>query len=165
MKRILKIVGVILVVFIGFLFWYDYAFSMDVIEEENYNENNNGKNLLIASQGSDYKNEIVANVVNEFKDKDIKIKVIDVTTIGDEDVQDWDAFLIMHTIEIWEPEENAKSFLDANYDSENMVVLATSGSGDIQMDGIDGMTGASIMENVQDKSNVIISKLIPLLAP
>lgn len=163
MKRVLKIGGIVIVLFIGFLFWYKFTYSMEVIEGEIVNDYGSKNKLLIASQGSEYKNAIVNGVIDEFKDKDVYIKVIDVTTIKDVEVDVWDAYLILHTFEIWQPQADAADFLETHYDKEKMVVLGTSGSGEVKMEGIDGYTGASIMENISNEISIINADLKKIL--
>ena len=159
MKKALKILGILLVGFIGFLFWYDYTYSIDVIESESYNEESRAKSLLIASQGRAYKNAIVNNIVDEFKPLGIRISVVDVTKTEDIDPDEWDALAIIHTIEMWAPQEDAEAFLTEHYDPNKMLVFATSGDGTMHMEGIDGMTGASIMEDVNSKSSKLIAEI------
>ena len=44
-----------------------------------------------------------------------------------------------------------------------MVVMATSGSGEEMMDEVDGLSGASIMENVPENSSYLIDKIKSIL--
>lgn len=132
---------------------------MDVIEEQEINAETSAKRLLIASQGSEFKNTIVDGLIEKLSHEDIHIKVIDVTTISKEDADVWDAILIMHTWEKWEPQEDAKEFLDAHYDPDRMVVVATSGSGEQMIEGVDGISAASILDKTDETIDALYVKI------
>lgn len=132
---------------------------MEVIEERSYNQDSEQESILIVSQGSEFKNKIVDGIINNFEPDGYYLKIVDATTISETKASDWDAILIMHTMEIWQPQADVESFLNAQYDQNKMIVMATSASGEIQMEGIDGFTGASVLEKVDDRV-LQFSKLI-----
>lgn len=163
MKRFLKIVIISLVLIFGFLIWYKYTYSMDIIAERQINESSASKKILIASQGSEYKNALVDALIENLTEEDVFIQVIDVTTINTIEPAEWDLLIILHTFEIWKPQKDAAQFLANHYDKSKMIVLATSGSGDLAIDGIDGITGASLLDEVDAKKEIIVKRAKQIL--
>jgi hypothetical protein len=148
MKKVLKWLAVLIVLLFAFLIWFDWRFSMDVIPGQEINSADLDKKILIASQGSEYKNTIVEGLIGKLGSEAVHIKVIDVTGIDEITVDDWDAIVVMHTWEIWQPQEDAKKFLNAHYNPAKIFVLATSGDGGNMIEGVNGISGASIMDDV-----------------
>jgi hypothetical protein len=136
---------------------------MDYVKTKEINSQTNTKKILIATQGSEYKNDVVSAITDEFKSKSIYIKIIDVSLLGKVNPDEWNAILILHTWEVWKPEENSEKFLKKHFDSSKMFVLATSGSGDNMVDGMDGITGASSLDLIDKDSKTIISWLNEVL--
>jgi hypothetical protein len=155
--------AILLTIFVLFLVWYKYTFSMEVIEERSINENSDKQSVLIVSQGSEFKNKVIEGVIEEIEPRGDFLKVIDATALPNENSNEWDAMLIIHTMEIWQPQADVKNFLSKNYDPNKMIVFATSSSGEIQMEGIDGFTGASILEEVDERINQFTKLLIEVL--
>ena len=156
-KKILLALGGLLILLLLFFVWFDYTFSMDVVEGYEVNQSGEPNKLLIATQGSEYKKEIVDSIVKNYTDASVYIKVIDVSSLADVRPEAWDALIILHTWEVWKPEANAKKFLDTSYDADKMFVVATSGDGGNMIEGVDGITSASLLENVPDDVAKIIS--------
>lgn len=149
MKKFLIIFGSFLVLFVLFLIWFKATYSMEKIDTSEHYDKSSSVHILIASQGSDYKNKVVAGVIEKFKDKDVYFKVIDVSLLDDVDPKEWDAFVILYNWEIWAPEENSERFFNIHYDASKMFTISTSSSGELDLEGIDGITGASELTEVQ----------------
>ncbi len=167
MQRFRKSVLIVLIIVIAlfaFLTWYKFKYAMDIAEAREINTTSAPIHLLIATQGSDFKEQIVERVINEFKSDSIYIKVIDVTSLPDLFETSWNAVFIMHTWENWEPQEDAASFIKNWDDKSKLVVLATSGDGGYVIEGIDGISAASLPEQVDAKSKEVIDRLKPLLS-
>lgn len=162
-KKILIGLGSIFLLFFMFLVWFKISYSM---EEANGFELNSAKldqKVLIVTQGSEYKKSIVENIKEEFTDKNAYLKVVDIKKLKKVKAKEWDAIVIMHTWEIFEPEERAKKFLKKHYDASKMFVVSTSASGDNNIDGVDGITSASELTNVSKDSRKIIDWLKTLI--
>jgi hypothetical protein len=136
---------------------------MEVAESFEVNSIDNHPQLLIATQGSEFKDAIVSNVIKDLESNEVYIKVIDVTSLGEVSPEEWDAILIIHVFEIWQPQVDVAQFIRSNYDPDKMVVMSTSASGELQMDEVDGLSGASIMENVPEETNRILEKIKEVL--
>ncbi|MEG3656308.1 hypothetical protein V5097_02780 [Arenibacter palladensis] len=167
MKKFRKILLVLLsiaLVFLMFLFWYQNEYSMDHAQEYEVNSPAENSRLLLATQGSDFKNAITTAIVDYYKTETIYIKVIDISALVGVNPNNYDALLIIHTWENWKPPSAVKSFMDRTKDyRDKTVVLTTSGEGSYKMEGVDAFTGESILDETPNYVDQIINKLNPLL--
>lgn len=146
-KIILVIVGITILFFL-LLIWYKVTYSMDPVISYEINKDNESQKILIATQGSDYKNGVVEEIIDYLKDKPVYIKVIDVTHLKNVNHGQWDAIIVLHNWQMWKPDENARIFLEKYYSSGKIFVVETSGSGEEKIEGVDAITGASKMIEV-----------------
>lgn len=167
MKLVKKIIlgFIILLVFFSlFSVWYKYTYKMDVIESYEINSSSLSKKVLIASQGSEFKNTVVTGVIDRFKSNDVYFKVIDINLLKSINSNKWNAIIILHTWEMWKPPTEVKDFIDNNMNNlEKIIVVSTSGDGSFKIEGVDAFTGESIMEKVPTFIEKISNKLTPLL--
>ncbi|WP_273565746.1 hypothetical protein [Maribacter halichondriae] len=163
-KKLLWIFLGLITAFFLFLIWYQYRYSMDVIDPFEVNAPNLEIKLLVATQGSAFKDSITNAVVDYYRPNSIYIKVIDVSGLPEIDPADFNAILVIHTWENWKPPTEVKSFIErTKNDSNKIVVLTTSGEGSYKMEDVDAMTGESIIEEVPVFTGKIIERLNPLL--
>ena len=147
-----------------FLLWYQHQYSMAFVEPYAINSPLLEKKLLIATQGSRFKDEITTGIVNQYSSDSIYIKIIDISALKDIDPKDFNALVILHTWEKWQPPAPVKTFIDrTKIDKKRIVVLTTSGEGTYKMEEVDAITGASILQNAPAFTKTIISRLTPLL--
>lgn len=168
MKKIKKVLFTFLsltVVLFVFMMWYQNRYSMDIIEEFEVNSPSENSKLLIATQGSEFKNTITTAIVDYYKTEPIYIKVLDISSLADVNPANYDALLIVHTWEMWKPPSTIQTFMDRTVDERNkMIVLTTSGEGNYKMEGIDAFTGESKLDKTPMYVGNIIKKLNPLLS-
>ncbi|SDE43683.1 hypothetical protein SAMN05421636_10561 [Pricia antarctica] len=151
------------VLFLGAL-WYMNTYSMDEAKAFEVHSPNLEKKLLVATQGSDFKNSVTAGIVEYYEQDSIYIKVIDVSDLGDIDPKNFDALLIIHTWENRKPPTSVQTFTDKNQNTKNKtVMLTTSGEGSYKMGDVDAITGESIVADAPLIVDKIINKLKPLL--
>lgn len=137
---------------------------MKVVENYEVNAPNLERKLLIATQGSSFKDSITNAVIDHFKSDSIFIKVIDVGDLSQINPIDFNAILIMHTWENWKPPAEVKSFIErTKKDSKKITVLTTSGDGSYKMEDVDALTGESIITDVGAHTSQIVERLNPLL--
>ena len=147
-RRLVWTCVIAMVGFFLFMVWYDWKFSMDVVEGFEKGDPSSGRKVLVATQGSEFKDEITQKLTDKLAENEIYVQVIDVTSIEGTNIDIWDAMVIIHTWEQWKPQPDAEAFLGEYYDPKKMVVMTTSGSGEEMIDGVDGISGPSIMEDV-----------------
>ena len=136
---------------------------MHKVDAYELNRGSHSQTLLIATQGSTYKDAIVKGIVDAYKAKPVYIKVIDVTDLPGVKVEDWDAFVILLTWQKGKPQKEAATFLKKYYQKDKMFVMTTSAGGRGKVEGVDGLTGPSIMENVPERITIFTSKLSDVL--
>ena len=140
-KKILIVSGSIILSFILFIFWYSVTYSMDKVSSKEFNDSSLSDKVLIATQGSTYKNEVVDEVVNQ---------------LDQAREEEWNAIVILHTWENWKPELNSAKFVDRSRDRSKLFVISTSGSGDYHLKGVDGITSASDLSSVSNDAEKIV---------
>ncbi len=164
LKRFLYLFLGVMFAFFLFLLWYQNRYSMDVVIPYTINETQFDKRLLIASQGSEFKNEVTSSITNHFKLDSIYIQVLDIEELEGTDPKAFDAIVIMHTWEYGKPPLVVKEFIERTkkYKSK-IVVVTTSGEGTYKTENMDAIAGESIIEDVPDIVAGVIRRLAPLL--
>jgi hypothetical protein len=137
---------------------------MNPVEGFTVNDPSSEQRLLIATQGSTYKDAVVASVVERLSGRPIFIQVVDVTALPDVGENQWDAIVVLHTIEYGKAPAPAQAFIDRVGKTGKVVVLSTSGAGDFKIEGIDAISSASRMTDVPGQVDKIQSRIEPLLA-
>jgi hypothetical protein len=164
MKKFL--IGLIIVVvgFAIFMTIYMMMYSQGVIESFEAGEKNSTDKILIASQGSEYKELFVQKVIDRLESDSLLIKVIDVTEIEKENIDDFKAVLIINSIEMYDMQDNAKGFL-SGANSDKVIMLATSGNGAMgpKDKSIDAITTASSVETIDEKVDEVIKRMEKVL--
>ncbi|WP_282179372.1 hypothetical protein [Maribacter stanieri] len=163
-KKILFRILAVMVAFFLFLVWYQYKYSMDVVTPYNINSPTLDKKLLIATQGSDFKDKVTSDIVDHFKSDSVYIEVVDVESLNDIDPNDFNALVIIHTWENWKPPLSVQSFIDMyGNESNKIIVFTTSGDGDYTMKRVDAIAGESKLSEAPLFINKIIDRLNKLL--
>jgi len=119
--------------------------------------------ILIATQGSDFKDSVVSGVINDLKSKPLYIKVVDVSELSSIKEEEWTSMIILHTWEYSRPQQDAKDFIERIKDKKKLIVLTTSGEGSFKINGIDGITSASRPADITIKRNEITRRVNDLL--
>lgn len=165
-KKILLLILITGIFLLLFRMWYKYEYAMDKTEEYQINSPDYSRKLVIATQGSDFKNAVTNEIVNHFKQDSISIKVIDVSSLPKINPKDYNAIVLIHTWENFKPPVEIENFINRTTAEKNrIIVLTTSGQGSNKMEGIDAITGASKLEETSILSRAIIDKLKPLMNP
>lgn len=137
---------------------------MDIAQAYEINSPNLERKLLIATQGSDFKDKVTKEIVDNYSSQPIFLKVIDVSSLGKINLSDYSALVIIHTWQNLEPPVEVKNFIEKNAAFMNkVVVLTTSGDGSYKMEGVDAITGESILADTSLYTSKVIDKLDPIL--
>ncbi|HVY65042.1 MAG TPA: hypothetical protein VHH11_09500 [Gammaproteobacteria bacterium] len=158
-KALLLSIAAVAILVIGFLGWYRIHFSMAPAEAFSVNDASSGRRLLIATQGSAFKNAVVTGIVERLRQRPIFIQVVDVGALSGVNAGDWDAIVVLHTIEYGDAPPVAQAFVDRLADTGKIVVLSTSGRGDFRMKGIDAISSASRMTDVPARVDEIVERI------
>jgi protein tyrosine phosphatase (PTP) superfamily phosphohydrolase (DUF442 family) len=146
------------------LSWYKLHYSMDIVDPFAVTVKNPQHRLLIATQGSDYKNAVVDRLIDKLKTRSIDIQVIDVSALANVEVNDWSAIVILHTWESWQPQVDAKLFTRRQAIHDKIIIITTSGNGTSKMDGIDAITSASELSDAEQHVVEIVGRLDVIFA-
>uniref|UniRef100_A0A7C4TCW2 Uncharacterized protein n=1 Tax=candidate division WOR-3 bacterium TaxID=2052148 RepID=A0A7C4TCW2_UNCW3 len=127
--KIIFIFGLLMGIFlIGFIVYLN-SHRQGIIETQEFFFPNAKYRVLIASQGSPFKKDLVTSLVQFLKEKPVNITVIDVTKLSTFDDSNWDAVVIIHTTERWQLQPDVRAFLNRAKDRTKIMLVTTSGSG------------------------------------
>jgi len=147
-----------------FAIWYKYEFTMEVAQEFEVNSSDLKHKLVIATQGSTFKNEITKGIINYYEKDSVFVKVIDITSLADIDPAESSAIVLIHTWEHFQPPKDAETFINRTKDiNGKIIVLTTSENGNFKMRGVDAITGESILENTNAYVNQITKRVDSIL--
>jgi len=127
--------------------WYKYTYSMDKIESAKINTPDKPYKILIASQGSAFKNELTQRLIERLSSDDRYLHVVDVTEL-DQSYEGYNAYVIIHTWEINKPPKGITELIGRKDRSDLIFSVGTSGNGQLSLDNVDGITSASEMEDI-----------------
>lgn len=165
--KLIKKIAIILIIFgaisIIFLTWYSVQHKMDEALTYEINEKTLKQHVLIATQGSKFKDAVVGGVVAELKTLPVYIKVVDVSQLAYINESEWSAIVILHTWENFKPQKDAREFIERSASRDKLIVLSTSGSGTEMIEDVDGITSASLPEEVTSNADTIVARVKTLL--
>lgn len=161
LKIVLIVIGVLVVLMVALfaIFWLIY--KQGVIEPYALGDPNADTKVLIASQGSDFKNALVDSLTSHLAEELVYMKVIDVTGLGQINEDDWDALVLIHTTEKSKPPADVNAYLDRVHDLSKVIVVTTSGSGEWKSEDydVDVMTSASKTKELSGMVKHIVARL------
>jgi hypothetical protein len=164
LRKVLLWTGVAASILVGFGFWYRATYSMSVAGSYEVPGSLSGPHLLIATQGSEFKNRVVKGVVADMTSRGIAVSVVDVSAL-DSTVEDgWDVILVIHTWEMRKPPEAVQAFVDRVRNKDKLIVLTTSGDGNFRLEGVDAISAASRDEDVAAKVRALVGRIDAILA-
>ena len=123
------------------------------------------KRVLIVSQSSDFKNEVVGSLREELKQSSIEFTVTDISSLRKVREDEWDAIVIVHAVKMGRIKNQVKRFLDNVENWEKVIVVTTYGSEDPvpSMYGIDSISSASEKDQVKPVTTEIKTRLHNIL--
>jgi len=132
---------------------------MEVVKPYEVNTPDAPHKILLATQGSPFKKALTQALIESFEEENYYIQVIDVTQLDAYDANDWSAVILIHTWEYFKPNPEAKTFVQNTSDKNKLLVVTTSGSGDEMIKGIDGISSASQLTEIDDLVAIILFRL------
>lgn len=154
-KILIGIVATPILLFAILLVVYILMNRQGVIEPFEVGDSRAENRILIASQGSDFKNSLVNKLVDEFKASDNYLSIIDCTELEKENHDYWDAIIIIHTMQIHRMPKEAQVFLAEEKDLSRIMLVSTSGGGDdvvteFEVDAISTPSRSSITPKIME---------------
>ena len=162
-----KLLKVLLVAFLSFgifAFWYKWQYSMEPVIGYEVNTSDQPTQILIATQGSSFKNAILEGVINRIARRDRYIKVMDVMELDRTNGAQWDVILIIHTWEMGKPPTTVMPFFNTLPNNDRLVIFNTAGDQVSHIDNVDAITGASNMEDVPHQVKTIVDQIERILS-
>jgi hypothetical protein len=137
------LIGAVSVAAVLFALAYDRLHSMRPARPYESGQRGAWPSVLIATQGSAYKDAVSRALVNQLAARPAHLKVIDVSELAPVLEREWDAVVLLFSWERWQPEPHSRTFIGRCSDREKLVVLTTSGGGDERLPCVDTVTSAS----------------------
>lgn len=121
--------------------------------------------VLIANQGSEFKDVVVENLRDEMRESSISFTVQKLNTLGRAEPEEWDAVVILHAVKIGSINKNVERFFNRIDDYSKVIVCTTCGDKDMVSEkyGIDSITAASKKEEVSTLTQQIEKRLQNML--
>ncbi|WP_271765732.1 hypothetical protein [Aquimarina algiphila] len=164
MRVVIKILILIFILFAGYWIWYEYKYSMDTVIPLKVNQSSLQTKVLIASQGSRFKDSLVQGILKHYKKDDIHFKVIDAYTFFTVNIDKWDAIVIINSWEYGSPPLNIKKFIEEHPDQlDKLIILSTVGSSNIALEEVDVISGESILEKTPEYTSIVTERLDKLI--
>lgn len=162
-KKIGLIIAGILAALLLMAVWYLNTHKMEEADSFEVNDPSATNHILIATQGSVFKDSVVNGVVSRLRSEPVYIKVIDVSALPEVKEEEWTSIVLLHTWEYAEPQKDAKLFADMMQSRDKLIVLTTSGDGTYALPGADGITSASQLSDVTPKAEEITRRINQLI--
>lgn len=157
LKRVLIVLGSLIVLMVILFGVYLLINRQGVAEPFEVGSADMSKKILIASQGSEFKDLMVDTLTSRLKGKDVYISVIDISKLNQINQEDWDAEIIIHTTEGYRLPEPVKEYLGRIENPNEVMLLITSGSGEWKPEAseVDILTSASKVADIPGFANSI----------
>ena len=146
-KVIVLIIALLALLIPSSLLWYRGHYSMTVARSYSVGAPSSAQRVLIATQGSRFKDALVAGLIRHLLSRSVYVSVIDVSGLPGVKAGDWTAIVLIHTWEYSRPPADARVFLDRLSERQRVVVVTTSGNGKEAMPGVDAISAASVMSD------------------
>ncbi len=157
--------GALAIILIILLVIYVQTHKMDKAKTFIVNDASLEKKLLIATQGSDFKDALSKAIIDKLWKNKVYIKATDVSELSTIEPQKWSAIIIVNSVEAATIHKAAMSFLSKVKNKNKVLVVATSGSGKHKPKNVDvdTITCASKQSAIENVTNKIMSKITPEL--
>lgn len=159
-KKILAFLALgVLLIFVGLQLLYN---PCDSYRFKSKGHSTNG--LVIANEGSYFKDSITRILVQHYEWKSVKVKVLPLKYLNNLKANDFAAIVIIYSWHTWNPPPEVERFIKKQAACmDKMVVVTTSSGGTHKMEGVDAITGTSKIENANVYAYKIIEKTDPIL--
>lgn len=120
--------------------------------------------IVIANEGSYFKDSITRILVHHYETEGVQVKVIPLYSLPKVKPKDFSAVVVIHSWYTWNPPPEVAHFIkNQSACLDKIVVLTISSNGTYKMNEVDAITGASRIKEATIYANKIIAKLNPLL--
>ncbi|MCG8568784.1 MAG: hypothetical protein MJB14_01470 [Spirochaetes bacterium] len=128
--KVFLITFLVLILFLGVaLIFYKVTFSQKEVADFEVGSEKTSTQILIATQGSEFKDNVLQIITSHQSMENKYIKIVDVSRLDTCKNQDWSKIIIISSIESSKIHEEAGEFINNYPDKNKITLLATSGSG------------------------------------
>jgi len=160
---ILALVSCVLLLAAPLSISYKQRHSMSVAPSFTVGDASLPRHVLIATQGSTFKDALVNGIVSYLKPRGAYVNVIDVSALPSIHEDEWTAMVVIHTWEFGKPQHDAMAFVERLQDKSKLIDVTTSGSGQQVISGIDAISAASVMRDEPGPLGAVTARLDALL--
>ncbi len=164
LRKTLLIIAAIFLAMFGVATGYALLFSMGTTRPLEVAGMPDGADVLIATQGSKFKDAMVSGLLDHLKQRSAHVQVLDVTALPGINEADWDALVVIHTWEAGKPPAAVRTFVKRVQQRDKLIVLTTSGSGDSRLEGVDAISTASKMADVPAQLSEVTKRVDAVLS-
>jgi len=162
-RLIALVVAAILLGLPASLIWYESLHSMRTAASFDVGTPSSPQHVLIATQGSLFKDALVKAIIQHLHSRPVYIKVIDVSALPTVKDTDWTAIVVIQSWENWKPEPHAQAFLERIQDRKRIIDVTTSGSGGAGIPGFDVISTASVVRDLPTPLAAVTRRVDALL--
>lgn len=121
--------------------------------------------ILIATQGSSFKDAVVAGLIKELEKQPLYINIIDVSALPAINGAEWQAMVLVNTCQSNKLQPDVATYLARATALEKVILVTTSGSGRWQPEhlSVDSISSASRKARVQPLVTDIINRVNNIL--
>ena len=121
--------------------------------------------VLIATQNSKFKKEVVSVIRKGLKQNAIHIKTVDIRNLRYESTDEFSAIIIINRALAGRPDPRVESYIDYE-PQKNKLIILTTGMLDAwkpDTEGVDAMTSASALDKSDKIANIIVNKVLAIV--
>jgi hypothetical protein len=159
LEHIFAALGVLAVLLPLSFYLYLRQHAMEPVPTRELGDLGLGQAALIATQGSTYKNAVVETLIQHLQEKSVRVRVLDISQLSTVDERDWDAIVLLHSWERWQPPPTVQDFVERLKERRKLVVLTTSGSGESRMACVDAVTSASELRRARGDAEELLGRV------
>lgn len=144
---------------------YEEVHLVHAVHPRNIGDLASRQRVLIATQGTVFKDELVAAIIAYLRAKGVSIREIDVSGLPRERAAEWSAVIVLHGWQFGRAPAEVREFVTQVPDKRRLIVITTSGNGHAVLPGVDAISAASVDRDVPSRLAEITPRLDVLLAP
>jgi len=138
--------------------WYVIEFYPRTAESFEINTRDQPTRILVATQGSEFKDGLVTAICDRLRMQPVYIKVIDVGGLDDIDTTAWDKVLVVNTAMMNIMSGPARRLVARGEGLDNVLLFVTSGGADFKPADleVDALSGASRMVDTERLADLVL---------
>jgi len=124
--------------------------------------------ILIASDRTAFKEQVIEAVVNEIKNRNIQITITGLKTLKNLNASDFDAIMLLNQCWSWSMDQNVIRFVEKYPAHPAIIVLTTSGDNQWlpkKRSTFDALSGASKTGQIDETARLLITKIEAAIHP